>query len=216
VRPYRVHLIADEIAVGFGRTGTMFACRAGTAPTPPHAFAPHAMRPDFICLSKGITGGYLPLSAVLTTDDVYAAFYGDATARGFLHSHSYTGNPLACRAALAVLDIFEQDNVIAANRVKAIEFTRILAEVAAHTRVRHFRHLGMIWAFDVADADPGFCRPLPPGGAGAGRVHPADRQHRVRHAALRDGADEMRGWRTRCWPASTTRKSEPRVQKAFA
>jgi adenosylmethionine-8-amino-7-oxononanoate aminotransferase len=93
---------------------------------------------------------------VLTTDDIYAAFWGDDTARGFLHSHSYTGNPLACRAALAVLDIFEHDNVIAANRVKAIEFTRILAEVAAHTRVRHFRHLGMIWAFDVADATPGF------------------------------------------------------------
>jgi adenosylmethionine-8-amino-7-oxononanoate aminotransferase len=141
---YQVHLIADEIAVGFGRTGTLFACEQ----------AP--IRPDFICLSKGITGGYLPLSAVLTTDDVYAAFYGDATARGFLHSHSYTGNPLACRAALAVLDIFEHDNVIAANRVKAIEFTGILSEVAAHTRVRHFRYLGMIWAFDVADATPGF------------------------------------------------------------
>lgn len=141
---YRVHLIADEIAVGFGRTGTMFACEQA------------GIRPDFICLSKGITGGYLPLSAVLTTDDVYAAFYGDATARGFLHSHSYTGNPLACRAALAVLDIFEHDNVIAANRVRAVEFTRMLAEVAAHPRVSHFRHVGMIWAFDVADATSGF------------------------------------------------------------
>ncbi|MHB1143419.1 MAG: adenosylmethionine--8-amino-7-oxononanoate transaminase [Thiobacillus sp.] len=141
---YEVHLIADEIAVGFGRTGTMFACEQAN------------IRPDFICLSKGITGGYLPLSAVLTSDDVYAAFYGDATARGFLHSHSYTGNPLACRAALAVLDIFEHDNVIATNRVKAIEFTQILSDVAAHTRVRHVRHLGMIWAFDVADATPGF------------------------------------------------------------
>jgi adenosylmethionine-8-amino-7-oxononanoate aminotransferase len=198
---YKVHLIADEIAVGFGRTGTMFAfeqaamylqadthaetaspsrpwrsapaesggsasCRTGTmfafeqaaASNTPHPspLTPHAPRPDFICLSKGITGGYLPLSAVLTTDDVYAAFYGDATARGFLHSHSYTGNPLACRAALAVLDIFEHDNVIAANRVRAVDFTRVLAEVAAHNRVRHFRHLGMIWAFDVADATPGF------------------------------------------------------------
>ena len=141
---YQVHLIADEIAMGFGRTGTMFACEQAN------------VKPDFICLSKGITGGYLPLSAVLTTDDVYAAFWGDATARGFLHSHSYTGNPLACRAALAVLDIFGDDNVIAANRVRAIEFTRMLAEVAAHTRVRHFRHLGMIWAFDVTDATPGF------------------------------------------------------------
>jgi hypothetical protein len=114
------------------------------------------IRPDFICLSKGITGGYLPLSAVLTTDDVYAAFYGDATARGFLHSHSYTGNPLACRAALAVLDIFEHDQVIATNQAKSAEFTGILSEVAAHPRVRHFRQRGMIWAFDVADARSGF------------------------------------------------------------
>jgi very-short-patch-repair endonuclease len=114
------------------------------------------VRPDFICLSKGITGGYLPLSAVLTTDLIYEAFYRDETARGFLHSHSYTGNPLACRAALAVLDIFEHDQVIAGNRIRSDEFTMILSEVAAHPRVRHFRHLGMIWAFEVADAKPGF------------------------------------------------------------
>ena len=141
---YRVHLIADEIAVGFGRTGTMFACEQA------------AVRPDFICLSKGLTGGYLPLSAVLTTDEIYAAFYRDATASGFLHSHSYTGNPLACRAALAVLDIFEDDQVIAANRIKSAEFTGILAEAAAHPRVRNFRHLGMIWAFEVVSSAPDF------------------------------------------------------------
>ncbi|MFO7541828.1 MAG: aminotransferase class III-fold pyridoxal phosphate-dependent enzyme [Thiobacillus sp.] len=114
------------------------------------------IRPDFICLSKGLTGGYLPLSAVLTTDTVYAAFYGDDPAKGFLHSHSYTGNPLACRAALAVLDIFESDGVIATNREKAAQFTQVLGEVSAHPRVRHFRQRGMIWAFDVADAAPGF------------------------------------------------------------
>ncbi|HEX7972660.1 MAG TPA: adenosylmethionine--8-amino-7-oxononanoate transaminase [Thiobacillus sp.] len=155
---YQVHLIADEIAVGFGRTGTMFAFEQAAALNTPHAsrLTPLSPRPDFICLSKGITGGYLPLSAVLTTDNVYAAFYGDASARGFLHSHSYTGNPLACRAALAVLDIFESEQVIAANRVKADEFTAILEDVAAHSRVRHFRHRGMIWAFDVADAPLGF------------------------------------------------------------
>jgi adenosylmethionine-8-amino-7-oxononanoate aminotransferase len=145
---YRVHLIADEIAVGFGRTGTLFACEQA------------AIKPDFICLSKGLTGGYLPLSAVLTTDDVYAAFYRDDTAQGFLHSHSYTGNPLACRAALAVLDIFETDQVIATNRVKADAFTRALSELAAHPRVRNFRHLGMIWAFEVADTTPGFAARL--------------------------------------------------------
>jgi len=152
---YKVHLIADEIAVGFGRTGTMFAFEQAP-PLPLAESGNNTAKPDFICLSKGITGGYLPLSAVLTTDAVYAAFYADATARGFLHSHSYTGNPLACRAALAVLDIFEHDNVIAANRVKSIEFTALLDEVSAHSRARHFRHLGMIWAFDVADATPGF------------------------------------------------------------
>jgi adenosylmethionine-8-amino-7-oxononanoate aminotransferase len=93
---------------------------------------------------------------VLTTDDVYAAFYDDETARGFLHSHSYTGNPLACRAALAVLDIFEQDHVIEANRARSERFTTLLAEVRNHPGVRHFRNAGMIWAFDVADAQPGF------------------------------------------------------------
>ncbi len=141
---YQVHLIADEIAVGFGRSGTMFACEQS------------GIRPDFICLSKGLTGGYLPLSAVLTTDDVYAAFYGDDTAKGFLHSHSYTGNPLACRAALATLDIFEQDGVIAANRQKSDLFTEVLAEVMAHPGVRHPRRLGMIWAFDRIDAPVDF------------------------------------------------------------
>ena len=141
---YQVHLIADEIAVGFGRTGTMFA------------YEQAAVTPDFVCLSKGLTGGYLPLSAVLTTDTVYAAFYQDDTEQGFLHSHSYTGNPLACRAALAVLDIFESDNVIVINRDKAIGFTGVLSEVAAHPRVRYFRQCGMIWAFDVADAPPDF------------------------------------------------------------
>jgi adenosylmethionine-8-amino-7-oxononanoate aminotransferase len=141
-----VHLIADEIAVGFGRTGTLFACEQS------------GIRPDFICLSKGITGGYLPLSAVLTTEEVYDAFYDDDPARGFLHSHSYTGNPLACRAALAVLDIFEQDGVIEANRAKAMRFTELLAEVLGHSRVSHFRNSGMIWAFDVADAPSGFSR----------------------------------------------------------
>ncbi|RXZ44599.1 adenosylmethionine--8-amino-7-oxononanoate transaminase [Crenobacter cavernae] len=134
---YGVHLIADEIAVGFGRTGTLFACEQA------------GIHPDFLCLSKGITGGFLPLSCVLTTDSVYDAFYDDDVTRGFLHSHSYTGNPLACSAALAVLDLFEQEDVIAANRDKAERFTKLMAPLAEHEAVRHFRHTGMIWAFDV-------------------------------------------------------------------
>jgi adenosylmethionine-8-amino-7-oxononanoate aminotransferase len=137
-------LIADEIMTGFGRTGTMFACeQAGIAP-------------DLMCLSKGITGGYLPLSCVLSTDDVYAAFYDDDVARGFLHSHSYTGNPLACRAACAVLDIFAREDVIAANRERARRFNALAAPLATHARVRNFRNLGMIWAFEVEGAAPGF------------------------------------------------------------
>ncbi|MES1998028.1 MAG: adenosylmethionine--8-amino-7-oxononanoate transaminase [Pseudomonadota bacterium] len=141
---YGVHLIADEIAVGFGRTGTMFACEQAD------------ITADFICLSKGITGGYLPLSAVLATDTIYGAFYDDATARGFLHSHSYTGNALACRAALATLDIFAQDDVIASNRSKAAQLNRAAKVLRQHPRVRHFRHTGMIWAFEVDSVSAGF------------------------------------------------------------
>jgi adenosylmethionine-8-amino-7-oxononanoate aminotransferase len=95
---------------------------------------------------------------VKTTDKVYQAFYDDATARGFLHSHSYTGNPLACRAALATLDIFEQDDVIAANRQRAARFTAQLEPLRTHPRVKHFRQRGMMWAFDVADAPADFSR----------------------------------------------------------
>ncbi|MDR3391091.1 MAG: adenosylmethionine--8-amino-7-oxononanoate transaminase [Sulfuriferula sp.] len=143
---FGVHLIADEIAVGFGRTGTMFACEQA------------AIKPDLMCLSKGITGGYLPLSAVLVTDEIYGAFYDDATARGFLHSHSYTGNPLACRAALATLDIFAEDQVLAANRSKAAYLEQAVLPLREHPRVADFRRTGMIWAFDVLGAGVGFAR----------------------------------------------------------
>ena len=143
---YGVHFIADEIMTGFGRTGTMFACEQAN------------IRPDLMCLSKGITGGYLPLSCVLTTDEIYDAFYDDDTARGFLHSHSYTGSALACRAALATLDIFEADNVIETNQAKAARFSEFTTPLAAHPRVNNFRHLGMIWAFEVESIDSAFAR----------------------------------------------------------
>ena len=143
---YDVLLIADEIMTGFGRTGTLFACEQA------------AVAPDFLCVSKGITGGYLPLSCVLTTDAVYAAFYDDEVTRGFLHSHSYTGNALACSAALAVLDIFRDDDVIAANRERAARWTALAAPLAAHARVRNFRRCGMIWAFDVLTSRADFAR----------------------------------------------------------
>lgn len=142
---YEVHLIADEIAVGFGRTGSMFACEQGK------------IRPDFICLSKGITGGYLPLSTVLTTDEIYQAFYHDATVKGFLHSHSYTGNPLACSAALATLAIFETDDVLAKNREKSayvVDKMQVLTDLP----IQHLRHQGMIFAFDVVTGNTLFSK----------------------------------------------------------
>jgi len=143
---FEVHLIADEIMIGCGRSGTFFA----------HEQA--VIRPDFLCLSKGITGGYLPLSVVMTTDPVYAAFYDDDVTRGFLHSHSYTGNALACRAALATLELFERDDVISSNRAKAAHLSAAAQSIATHPRVRNFRTTGMIWAFEIETEDPAFAR----------------------------------------------------------
>lgn len=143
---YQVHLIADEIAVGFGRTGTFFACeQAGIAP-------------DILCLGKGLTAGYLPLSVVMTTDTVYQAFYCEDITRAFLHSHTHAGNALACRAALATLDIFEQDEVIRANRLKASYLNQACLPIASHPKVKNFRNCGMIWAFDVETSDPAFAQ----------------------------------------------------------
>ncbi len=135
---FNVHFIADEIAVGFGRTGTLFACEQA------------AITPDILCLSKGITGGYLPLCAVLATEKIYQAFYCDAPAsRAFLHSHSYTGNPLACAAAIATLDLFEQENVIGRNRVRGAMIDELLVPFNHHAHLAHVRRRGMIVAMDL-------------------------------------------------------------------
>lgn len=145
---YQVHLIADEIAVGFGRTGTLFACEQAGEKVSDIA--------DFICLSKGITGGYLPLSVVLTTNQVYQAFYHDQTVKGFLHSHSYTGNPLACSAALATLQLFEASDVLTNNHVTA---QALLKAVNAYEfEMSHVRQRGMITAFEVTTDNPQFAR----------------------------------------------------------
>jgi adenosylmethionine-8-amino-7-oxononanoate aminotransferase len=134
---YEVHLIADEIAVGCGRSGKFFACE-------------HAdIWPDFITLSKGISGGYLPLSLCLTTDQIYQAFYGDQTSQGFLHSHSYTGNPLACAAALACLEIFESENVLEKNLGRSQDLAKAFTWAKTDPRIEHWRQQGMILAFDV-------------------------------------------------------------------
>ena len=140
-----VHLVADEIAVGMGRTGSFGACEQA------------GVRPDFLCIGKGLTGGFLPLSAVLTTERVYEAFYDDDIARAFLHSHSYTGNALACAAALATLDLLDEPR-LAANRELARRLDRVFEPLHRHPRLHNARHIGMIWAWDVHDAPPDFAR----------------------------------------------------------
>ena len=135
---FDVHLIGDEIAVGFGRTGTLFACEQA------------GITPDFLCLSKGLTGGFMPLSAVLTTADIYSAFYAEyASGKAFLHSHSYTGNPLACRAALATLTIFRDEPVLQRNRKLAAHLAAQLAPLADHPHVAEVRQTGMIAAVEL-------------------------------------------------------------------
>jgi adenosylmethionine-8-amino-7-oxononanoate aminotransferase len=135
---YNIHLITDEIAVGFGRTGTLFACEQA------------GISPDFLCLSKGLTGGYLPLSAVLTTDEIYAAFYDDySKLTAFLHSHSYTGNALACRAALATLSIFETQNVVGENQILAAKMAKLSERFLNHPNVAEIRQTGMILAIEL-------------------------------------------------------------------
>lgn len=141
---FRVHLIADEIAVGFGRSGSMFACEQG------------GIAPDFMCLSKGLTGGYLPMSAVMTSQKVYEAFYDEyTTLRGFLHSHSYTGNALACAAALATMELFERRDVLADNRLLAAQMLEAVSPMHDHAHVGDIRQMGMILAIEmVAQREP--------------------------------------------------------------
>ena len=141
---FEVHLIADEIAVGCGRTGTFFAWEQ-TGP------ATKADWPDFLLLSKGITGGTMALSLVLTTDEVYQAFWSQDVTRGFLHSHSYTGNPLACAAANAVLDRFDAGQ-LERNQQQAAWLAEAFAPLAADPRITHLRQRGMILAFDINPA----------------------------------------------------------------
>ena len=146
---YGIHLIADEIAVGFGRTGTLFACeQAGVSP-------------DFLCLSKGLTAGYLPMSAVMTTEEIYQGFYDRfENLSAFLHSHSYTGNPLAARVALETLDIFEDEDVITRNRDKAQRIAEAFAPLAEHPNIGEVRQHGMILAAEMMK-DPDRGEPFP-------------------------------------------------------
>ena len=135
---FDIHLIADEIAVGFGRTGTLFACEQG------------GIVPDFLCLSKGLTGGTMALSAVLTTARIYDAFYAEYSAgKAFLHSHSYTGNAIACRAALATLQVLREEPVLERNRVLAAHLAQRIAPLKDHPHVADVRQTGMIAAIEL-------------------------------------------------------------------
>lgn len=149
-RKWGVHLIADEIAVGCGRTGTFFAFEQANLP------GTASLWPDFLTLSKGITAGYLPLSVVLTRDDIYQAFWHDEAERSFLHSHSYSGNALACRAAQAVLERFERENVLSLNAQRSAPLNKAWQALQSDERVSHVRQCGMVWAFDVPHAGPDF------------------------------------------------------------
>lgn len=138
---FNVQVIFDEIAVGFGRTGTLFALHQCK------------QTPDFICLSKGITGGFMPLSVVLTKDEIYQAFYAPYKEyKAFLHSHSYTGNTLACAAANAVLDIFENENILEKNKILSTFIEQEFSRLKKFDFLGNFRICGMISAFDILNS----------------------------------------------------------------
>jgi adenosylmethionine-8-amino-7-oxononanoate aminotransferase len=132
-RKYDVLMIADEVAVGFGRTGRMFACEH------------EGVAPDIICLSKGLTGGYMPLAATIATEEIYSAFLGEfSELKTFFHGHSYTGNQLGCAVALAGLDIFEREDVLARLAPRIAQLADWLARIAAHPHVGDVRQAGLV------------------------------------------------------------------------
>ena len=135
---YRIPLIADEVAVGFGRTGTMFACEQ------------EDVRPDIMCMAKGITGGYLTLAATMATEEIFEAFLGEPhEGRTFFHGHTYTGNPLAAAAALASLDLFESNNVVANAKANADIIRAALAPLSDHPNVGEIRQRGIMVGIEL-------------------------------------------------------------------
>jgi adenosylmethionine---8-amino-7-oxononanoate aminotransferase len=137
-RKYDVHLIADEVAVGFGRTGTMFACEQEN------------VSPDFLCLAKGLTGGYMPVAATLTTSEVWQAFLGEyRESKSFFHGHTYGGNPLGCAVALATLDLFEEEQTLANLPPKVARLAEHLERIARHPHVGDVRQRGLIAGIEL-------------------------------------------------------------------
>jgi adenosylmethionine-8-amino-7-oxononanoate aminotransferase len=157
-RRHQVLLIADEVAVGFGRTGRMFACQH------------EQVSPDLMCLAKGITGGYLPLAATLATDEIYQAFLGEYQEfKTFFHGHTYTGNPLAAAVGLASLDIFEKERLIEALVPKIELLTRLLAGMAGHPHVGDIRQRGLMVGIELV-RDRSSREPWPPAQRAGHRV----------------------------------------------
>ncbi len=138
-----VLLICDEVATGFGRTGTMFACEQ------------ERVAPDLLCVAKGLTGGYMPLAATLATESIYEAFLGDhAEFKTFFHGHTYTGNPLACAAAIASLEVFRRERTLVRLRPKIRLLAESLAEVQLMPEVREVRQCGLMVGIDLGEHDP--------------------------------------------------------------
>jgi adenosylmethionine---8-amino-7-oxononanoate aminotransferase len=136
-------LICDEVATGFGRTGTMFACEQ------------EGVSPDLLCLAKGLTGGYLPLAATLTTERIYEAFLGAHTEfKTFFHGHTYTGNPLACAAAIASVDVFERERTLVRLQPKIRLLSEWLAGVDRMREVKEVRQCGLMVGIDLGEQDP--------------------------------------------------------------
>ncbi len=138
---YNVHLIADEIATGYGRTGKMFA------------FEHANVSPDIMCLSKGLTGGYMPMAIFVTTQKIYDAFYDDYnTGKAFMHSHTYSGNPLACSAANAVLDLMQDGEILKTAQENAVYFNKIIKDkFLSHKNVGEVRSIGLINAIELVE-----------------------------------------------------------------
>ena len=137
-KKYRVHFIADEVATGFGRTGMMFACEH------------EGIEPDFLCLAKGITGGYMPLAATLTTEEVFGAFLGEYSEfKTFFHGHTYTGNPLGCAAAIANIDLLTEDGFFDELHEKIVLLKNCLERFNVHLHVGEVRQIGLVAAIEL-------------------------------------------------------------------
>lgn len=138
-KKYNIHLIADEIAVGFGRTGKMFACEHGE------------ISPDIMCIGKALTAGYYPMSVVLMTEEIYSSFYADYfEGKSFLHSHSFSGNPIGCRIALEVLKIYEEDNILDEINKKGEYLEKRANEIFKDKEyIGEIRRIGIIGAMEI-------------------------------------------------------------------